>query len=68
MLPIEVRCNTEVLAVRRDSDGVSFDVKNSNGEVEVKEFDKIIISGSFPFKNGKTYKAPPSSSAGFIVH
>ena len=65
MLPIEVRCNTEVLAVRRSSAGVSVDVKNSNGEVEVIEFDEIIISGSFPFKNGKTYRAPPSSSAGF---
>lgn len=68
MLPVEVRCNTEVSSIRRNSAGVSVDVKNSNGEAEVLEFDKIIISGSCPFKNGKTYRAPPSSSAGFLVN
>ncbi|CAL5352523.1 unnamed protein product [Camellia sinensis] len=57
-LPIEVRCNTEVLAVRRSSCGVSIDVKSNDRDVEVMEFDKIIISGSFPFKIGKTYRSP----------
>ncbi|KAJ9139715.1 hypothetical protein P3X46_030424 [Hevea brasiliensis] len=60
-LPIEVHCNTEVLAIKRNSDGVSVDIKNSNGEFKVMEFDKIIISGAFPFKNGKTYRSPPSN-------
>lgn len=64
VLPTEVRCNTKVLAVRRNPAGVCVDVKNSDGEVEIIDFDKIIISGSFPFKNGRTYKAPHSSSAG----
>ncbi|KAM7497257.1 hypothetical protein LguiA_021671 [Lonicera macranthoides] len=61
-LPIQVRCNTEVVGVTRSSFGVSVDVKNSGGEKEVMEFDKIIISGSFPFKNGKIYRSPVSNS------
>ncbi|CAK9146774.1 unnamed protein product [Ilex paraguariensis] len=62
-LPIEVHCNTEVMAVRRSSSGVSIDVKNANGEVKVMEFDKIIISGAFPFRNGKVYRSPVSNLA-----
>lgn len=62
-LPLKVHCNTEVLAVKRGAVGVSLDVKNWSGEVEVMEFDKIILSGSFPFKNSKTYRAPRSSNA-----
>ncbi|KAA8528119.1 hypothetical protein F0562_035012 [Nyssa sinensis] len=67
VLPIEVHRNTEVLAIRRNSFGVSTDVKNGSGEVRVMEFDKIIISGSFPFKIGKTYRSPPCNSAGFVA-
>uniref|UniRef100_A0A2N9HH20 Carrier domain-containing protein n=1 Tax=Fagus sylvatica TaxID=28930 RepID=A0A2N9HH20_FAGSY len=58
-LPIEVYCNTEVLEVRRNSNGVTVDVKNC-GEVKTMEFDKIIISGSFPVKYGRTYRSPIS--------
>ncbi|CAB4312074.1 unnamed protein product [Prunus armeniaca] len=61
-LPI-VHCNTEVLEIRRHSDCVSVDVKSCNGEVKVMEFDKIIISGSFPLKNGRTYRSLPSHPA-----
>ncbi|PIA53414.1 hypothetical protein AQUCO_00900173v1 [Aquilegia coerulea] len=57
-LPIEVQHSTEVLAITRNSVGVSVDVKNVDGETKTLEFDKIIISGSFPFKNGKTYRSP----------
>ncbi|KAL6966383.1 hypothetical protein U1Q18_032164 [Sarracenia purpurea var. burkii] len=57
-LPIELCCSTEVLAVRRKSDRISVDVKDSNGEKQVMEFDKIIISGAFPLNNGKTYRSP----------
>ncbi|GFY98970.1 hypothetical protein Acr_13g0003710 [Actinidia rufa] len=53
----------EVLAVRRSSCGVSVDVRNSCEEVKLMEFDKIIISGSFPFKNGKTYRSSQSNLA-----
>ncbi|MBA0690649.1 hypothetical protein Goari_008311 [Gossypium aridum] len=62
-LPVKVLCNTEVLAIRRNdsADGVSINVKNIKGESEVMEFDKIIISGAFPFKNGKTYRSPASN-------
>ncbi|XP_037495942.1 uncharacterized protein LOC105650488 [Jatropha curcas] len=60
-LPIEVLCRTEVLAVRRNSDNVSVDVRNCNGEVKVMKFDKIIVSGAFPFKHGKTYRSPTSN-------
>ncbi|GFZ12991.1 hypothetical protein Acr_23g0013760 [Actinidia rufa] len=63
-LPVKVHCNSEVLAVRRSSCGVSVDVKNSCEEVKLMEFDKIIISGSFPFKNGKTYRSSQSNLAG----
>ncbi|CAH1434190.1 unnamed protein product [Lactuca virosa] len=58
-LPIEVQCNTEVLAIRCTSSSVSVDTMNSNSkEVKTMEFDKIIISGSFPFTNGKIYRSP----------
>ncbi|XWS73491.1 hypothetical protein CRYUN_Cryun02cG0133800 [Craigia yunnanensis] len=60
-LPVKVLCNSEVLAVRRNALGVSIDVKNIKGDSEVMEFDKIIMSGSFPFKNGKTYRSPVSN-------
>ncbi|XP_052188093.1 uncharacterized protein LOC127798517 [Diospyros lotus] len=62
-LTAKVHLNTEVLAVRRNSYGVSLDVINSSGEVKEMEFDKIIISGSFPFRNGKTYRSPQSDLA-----
>ncbi|KAK7312416.1 hypothetical protein VNO77_36258 [Canavalia gladiata] len=42
-LPLKLRCNTEVLAIKRDSDGVMVNVKCLN-EVETLEFDKIIVS------------------------
>lgn len=65
-LPIEVHCNTEVLKVRRKSLGISIDVRDDNGKIEVMEFDKIIISGAFPFKIGKTYRSPLPNSAGLL--
>ncbi|KAJ4845220.1 hypothetical protein Tsubulata_012395 [Turnera subulata] len=61
-LPIKVSYETEVLAVKRNSESVSVDVKNSNGEVEALEFDKIVISGSFPFTSGRTYRCPAECS------
>ncbi|KAK2992137.1 hypothetical protein RJ640_026769 [Escallonia rubra] len=62
-LPIEVQCNTEVMAVRRSTSGVTIDVQSSSGEPTVMEFDKIIVSGALPFKNGKIYRSPVSDSA-----
>ncbi|WVZ86080.1 hypothetical protein U9M48_032921 [Paspalum notatum var. saurae] len=56
-LPFEVLCGTEVLRVKRDSCGATVIIKNNNDDVEVREFDKIIFSGSLPFKNGKTYRS-----------
>lgn len=66
-LPYDVQCNTEVLAVRRNSGGVRVDVKNYNGKDRIMNFDKIIVSGSYPFKNAKIYRSPPSSLAGLLV-
>lgn len=65
-LPVKVLCNTEVLAIRHNdsADGVSINLKNIKGEPEVMEFDKIIVSGAFPFKNGKTYRCPASNHTG----
>ncbi|PHU29478.1 hypothetical protein BC332_01571 [Capsicum chinense] len=60
-LPITVMCQTEVLSVRRDSTGVKIDVKNSSGDFESMEFDKLMLSGAFPFRLGRTYRSPSSS-------
>ncbi|KAI7725940.1 hypothetical protein M8C21_013228 [Ambrosia artemisiifolia] len=57
-LPVNIQCNTEVLAIKRNSSSVSLNIKNSIGEVETVEFDKVIISGAFPFTNGKIYRSP----------
>ncbi|CAN0891896.1 Long-chain-fatty-acid--AMP ligase FadD28 [Linum grandiflorum] len=62
-LPIEIHCQAEVQAVRRDSDGVRVDVRRSSDRVETLEFDKIIVSGSFPFRTGKTYRSPINHSS-----
>ncbi|KAK7272024.1 hypothetical protein RJT34_28363 [Clitoria ternatea] len=59
-LPIKLHCNAEVLEIRRNSDNVTVNVKSSN-EIETMEFDKIIISGNFPLKYGKTYRSVPST-------
>ena len=67
-LPIEVHCNTEVLAVERNSDRVRVYVKDGNRETKSMDFDKIIISGSFPFKNGRVYRSPPSDSTGLFAY
>lgn len=64
-LPVSVLCNTEVLAVRRGTMSVEVDIRNSNGDFETMDFDKIIISGAFPFACGsKTYRSQCSDSAG----
>lgn len=56
-LPFEVLCGTEVLRVKRDSCGASVLIKKKNDEIEVREFDKIILSGAIAFKNCKTYRS-----------
>ncbi|KAK3142310.1 hypothetical protein QOZ80_4BG0344910 [Eleusine coracana subsp. coracana] len=56
-LPFAVLCDTEILKVRRNSCGASVTIKSNTGEVEVREFDKLILSGALPFKNGKTYRS-----------
>ncbi|KAL0419628.1 UNVERIFIED_CONTAM: Long-chain-fatty-acid--AMP ligase FadD26 [Sesamum radiatum] len=65
-LPLEVHCNTEVVAIRRHPSGVSVDVKQNDGHSRSLEFDKMIISGAFPFKYGKTYRSPSANSAEFM--
>lgn len=65
-LPVKVHCNTEVLAVRRSCEGAMVDVKDCNGEVKIMDFDKIIISGSFPLRNGGTYRSQGSKVTGFL--
>lgn len=62
-LPLKLHCNTEVLALRRNSESVTVNVKNSD-EVQTMEFDKIIISGNFPLKYGRTYRSQPSACIG----
>ncbi|KAK7325060.1 hypothetical protein VNO77_29113 [Canavalia gladiata] len=60
-LPIKLHCNTQVLAIKRNSDSVTVNVKSSS-ENETMIFDKIIISGNFPLKYGRTYRSVPSTS------
>jgi len=62
-IPIKLHYSTEVLAIRRNSDTVTVNVKGSN-EIETMEFDKIIISGNFPLKYGRTYRSAPSTCLG----
>lgn len=62
-LPAQVLCNTEVTSIRRHSSGVNVDVKQ-NGETKSLEFDKLIVSGSFPFVHGRTYRSPSITSPG----
>ncbi|KAI3992213.1 hypothetical protein MKX01_021621 [Papaver californicum] len=57
-LPINVLCNTEVSSLKRRSVGISIDVINMEGKSEGFEFDKVIISVSLPFNNGRTYRSP----------
>ncbi|KAK4407365.1 Long-chain-fatty-acid--AMP ligase FadD26 [Sesamum angolense] len=51
------------MAIRRHPSGVSVDVKQNDGHSRSLEFDKMIISGAFPFKYGKTYRSPSANSA-----
>nr|XP_007150400.1 hypothetical protein PHAVU_005G150200g [Phaseolus vulgaris]ESW22394.1 hypothetical protein PHAVU_005G150200g [Phaseolus vulgaris] len=60
-LPIKLHCNTEVFTIKRNSNSVTVNVKCSS-EIETMEFDKIIISGNFPLKYGRTYRSVPSTS------
>ncbi|KAL4576881.1 hypothetical protein LXL04_012981 [Taraxacum kok-saghyz] len=57
-LPINIKCNTEVVSINRTPSCVYVHTINTSKEVKVMEFDKIIISGSFPFTNGKVYRSP----------
>lgn len=66
-LPVEVLCNTEVLAIQRNSGGIRINIKNSNKDTEVLEFDKIIVSGALPFRNGRTYKSSLSPAGEFNI-
>lgn len=59
-LPAQVCCNTEVLSIVRDSSVVRVKITREDGDVEERAFDKIIISGAFPFNSGKTYRSPNS--------
>uniref|UniRef100_A0A7N0UGY7 Carrier domain-containing protein n=1 Tax=Kalanchoe fedtschenkoi TaxID=63787 RepID=A0A7N0UGY7_KALFE len=63
-LPIDLRCNARVSSIRRGADTIKVDVRDNSstggGEVQSLEFDKLIISGSFPFRNCRTYHSPAS--------
>ncbi|XP_019164111.1 PREDICTED: uncharacterized protein LOC109160273 [Ipomoea nil] len=65
-MPIKFECNTEVLSIKRNSSGVCVDVRHRNGALQAMEFDKIIISGAFPFHNGRTYRSPSQKTAGLF--
>lgn len=67
-LHAEICCSTEVLSVARGSSLIKVKIKGEDGVVEEREFDKIIISGAFPFNNGNTYRSPnPFNKTGTYV-
>ncbi|KAL4198207.1 hypothetical protein AMTRI_Chr03g44740 [Amborella trichopoda] len=65
-LPYRVLCNSEVVGIERLDDKVRVRVLFRGDEEELEkmmEFDKIIVSGAFPFRYGRTYRAPvPATS------
>ncbi|KAL7084478.1 hypothetical protein ACP275_14G225100 [Erythranthe tilingii] len=62
-LPIQFCSNTEVLSVKRNSPEIKVEFQTENGGVKSREFDKIIISGAFPFISGNTYRSPSSNTS-----
>lgn len=64
-LPIKVQCNTEVVSVRRSSKSVTLHVMDRDTNLTSLEFDKIIVSGSFPFRNCRTYRSSTTKLSGF---
>ncbi|KAI3716520.1 hypothetical protein L1987_67454 [Smallanthus sonchifolius] len=67
-LPLKVCCNARVLTVKRNVDGVSLEVEIGDGgsEKQGMEFDKLIISGSFPVNGGKIYRSPLEMTEEFV--
>ncbi|KVH90817.1 Acyl carrier protein-like protein [Cynara cardunculus var. scolymus] len=57
-IPAQVHCNTQVLAVKRNANNITIRTQIVDGERKDMEFDKLIISGSFPLNSGKTYRSP----------
>ncbi|KAI3791349.1 hypothetical protein L2E82_05115 [Cichorium intybus] len=61
-LPAQIHCNTRVLTVNRNGGTIKIKAKFVNGEKQEMEFDKLIISGSFPVNSGKTYRSPSKTA------
>lgn len=69
-IPVEVCCNARVVKVKRNGDVVRVEVEIGDGECRKMdmEFDKVVISGSFPvISGGKTYRSPLENTGLFIV-
>ena len=67
-LPFEVLCSTEVVKVSRRADGVYVIVRNADGDEKVMEFDKVILSGALPFKNGRVYRSSSNLEGQFYFY
>ncbi|XP_076948077.1 uncharacterized protein LOC143620229 [Bidens hawaiensis] len=63
-LPVKVYCNARVVRVGRNDDNINVEVEI--GEKLDMEFDKLIISGSFPVDGGKTYRSPLETTEEFV--
>ncbi|KAL4591428.1 hypothetical protein LXL04_004393 [Taraxacum kok-saghyz] len=61
-LPAQIHCNTQVLTVNRNDNTIKIEANLFNGETQHMEFDKLIVSGSFPLQSGKTYRSPLKTS------
>ncbi|XP_075481339.1 uncharacterized protein LOC142522051 [Primulina tabacum] len=65
-LPVKYHCNALVQSVNRDSSGIKVEILTENKEVQVMDFDKMIVSGSFPFNSGNTYRSPSQNKSGLL--
>nr|GFB68628.1 acyl carrier protein-like protein [Tanacetum cinerariifolium] len=66
-LPAQVYCNTRVLTVKRHANSISVKAKIADGEARDIEFDKLIVSGSLPIDNGKTYRSPIKTTEETVI-
>ncbi|CAH1452660.1 unnamed protein product [Lactuca virosa] len=61
-LPAQIHCNMQVLSVNRNGNTIKIEAKIVNGETQHMEFDKLVVSGSFPLQNGKIYRSPSKTT------
>ncbi|KAI3791344.1 hypothetical protein L2E82_05109 [Cichorium intybus] len=61
-LPTQIHCNMQALTVNHDGDTIKNEAKFVDGEKQNTEFNKHIVSRSFPINRGKTYRSPSKTT------